>query len=263
MSINLVEESITLMIFTTPRLLAAMSVMPFLSRNFFGGALIRNGIVLSLSIFLFPVVDAGYQPFELSPLLYGLIIAKEAAIGFCLGWLASLPFWALEGVGFFIDNQRGSTMASALNPLTGSQASPIGILLVQSFMTIFFLGGNFLMLLKAIYTSYAMWPVFSFFPHFHVAGIDFFMAQLSYLMYLIVVFSAPIIVAMFLSELGLGLVSRFAPQLNVFFLAMPIKSIIATAMLTFYVAILMSEFSTRYLNVANLFTSVFELWDKY
>lgn len=263
MTIHLLNDSLTLMVFTIPRLMVAMSVMPFLSRSFFGGTLIRNGIMLSLASFLFPVVDEGYQPGGMSPILYAVIITKEAFIGFCLGWLAALPFWALEAVGFFIDNQRGSTMASAMNPLTGSQASPVGILFVQTFTTLFFLGGNFLALLGAIYASYRAWPIFSFFPRLDINAVGFFLSQLDYFTYIVVVFAAPIITCMFIAEFGLGLVSRFAPQLNVFFLSMPIKSLIAMVMLTFYLAILMGIFDDNYLETIETLQFLSELWGSY
>ena len=48
--------------------------------------------------------------------------------------------------------------------------------------------------------------------------------------------AAPALVAMFLSEIGLALVSRFAPQLQVFFMAMPIKSALAMLVLMLYAA---------------------------
>jgi len=51
-------------------------------------------------------------------------------------------------------------------------------------------------------------------------------------------FAAPAIVAMFLAELGLALVSRFTPQLQVFFLAMPIKSALALLVLVLYMSTL-------------------------
>ena len=52
------------------------------------------------------------------------------------------------------------------------------------------------------------------------------------------IYGAPVIVAMFLAELGLALVSRFVPQLQVFFLAMPIKSALALLVLVLYGATL-------------------------
>jgi type III secretion protein T len=49
-----------------------------------------------------------------------------------------------------------------------------------------------------------------------------------------VIISAPVIMVMFLATLGLGLVNRTAPQLNVFFLSMPVKSALGIAFLIIY-----------------------------
>ena len=54
-----------------------------------------------------------------------------------------------------------------------------------------------------------------------------------------VVIAAPVIIIMFLATLGLGLVNRTAPQLNVFFLSMPIKSALGIAMLVIYLPFIM------------------------
>ena len=54
-----------------------------------------------------------------------------------------------------------------------------------------------------------------------------------------IIIAAPIIIIMFLATLGLGLVNRTAPQLNVFFLSMPIKSALGIAMLIIYIPFIM------------------------
>ena len=53
-------------------------------------------------------------------------------------------------------------------------------------------------------------------------------------MRLLLIISGPMIIVMFLSEIGLAMISRFAPQLQVFFLAMPIKSAVGVLMLILY-----------------------------
>jgi type III secretion protein T len=65
-----------------------------------------------------------------------------------------------------------------------------------------------------------------------------FLDQLARLVHIAVLLSAPVIVAMFLAEVGLALISRFVPQLDVFFLAMPIKSGLAVLVLLVYLATL-------------------------
>jgi len=72
------------------------------------------------------------------------------------------------------------------------------------------------------------------------------MGQLNRLVVLALLLAAPVLVAMFLAELGLALVSRFTPQLQVFILAMPIKSGLAMLTLGLYVA-LMFEYTRPYI----------------
>jgi type III secretion protein T len=62
--------------------------------------------------------------------------------------------------------------------------------------------------------------------------------QLNKIVLIAVLLSSPAIVAMFLAEMGLALVSRFVPQLQVFFLAMPIKSALAVLVLMLYMSTL-------------------------
>ncbi len=58
--------------------------------------------------------------------------------------------------------------------------------------------------------------------------------QLGRFLRLTLLFAAPAIISMFLAEVGLALVSRFAPQLQVFFLAMSIKSALALLVMVLY-----------------------------
>jgi type III secretion protein T len=240
-----------------PRMLAAFAVLPFMGKSVMGGAIIRNGVVASLALMVFPVMDHQLDGIKLEVANVMLIILKEVFIGVVIGYLATIPFWAIEAAGFFIDNQRGSTMASSLNPLSGSQASPIGILLVQAVTTVFFVSGIFLLFLSALYASYVTWPVTSFYPNWLNSDAPlFFIKQMDILITLTVIFSAPAIIAMFLSEFGLGLISRFSPQLNVFFLAMPIKSAVAIAVLMIYLTTLIGLFGDHLRDLPNLFHSL-------
>jgi type III secretion protein T len=240
-----------------PRMLAAFAVLPFMGKSVMGGAIIRNGVVASLALMVFPVMDHQLDGIKLEVANVMLIILKEVFIGVVIGYLATIPFWAIEAAGFFIDNQRGSTMASSLNPLSGSQASPIGILLVQAVTTVFFVSGIFLLFLSALYASYVTWPVTSFYPDWLNSDAPlFFIKQMDILITLTVIFSAPAIIAMFLSEFGLGLISRFSPQLNVFFLAMPIKSAVAIAVLMIYLTTLIGLFGDHLRDLPNLFHSL-------
>lgn len=215
------------------RLTASGLVVPFL-----GGESVqlpvRVSIMVSLGLVLYPMV-APTVPHELAPpaVLAGLFL-KEAVLGLILGFLAAKLFWVALGVGMVIDNQRGASIAETLDPSSNEQVSPLGQFLQQALIALFFSAGGFLIYLSCIFESYARWPVFSFYPRFTDAYPGFFLGQLDALMKLIVVLGSPMLITLFISEFGLGLINRFAPQLNVFSLAMPVKSLVAFIVLVFY-----------------------------
>jgi len=110
------------------------------------------------------------------------------------------------------------------------------------------------MLLGAIYSSYRVWPVFSFFPNLTAEAIPYFLGLLDWVIGFTILLAAPVVIAMFMTEFSLGLVSRFAPQLNVFFLAMPIKSAVGTLILVIYAGLLMSFFQDELQKLSEHFT---------
>ena len=223
--------------FSLARMLAVFYMIPILQQSVLPGA-IRTAVAISMILVIQPVVGDGVVVSDLQAATIMAIVAKEILIGILLGFGAATLFWAVESAGFFIDNQRGSTMASSVDPLTGSQTSPLGIFLTQVVTVFFMVGGGFFVLMLAIYESYVLFPVFSFFPQLGIEGARYFLSIIDRIMALALVMAAPAMIAMFLSEFGLGLVSRFAPQLNVFFLAMGVKSAVGILMLVLYIGLL-------------------------
>lgn len=219
--------------YTQPRTLALFIAIPVFNRQLMPGML-RYAVAAAIGMFaaprLMPLVALadpdGWQIL--------LLIAKEALVGFTLGFLVAIPFWAFEAIGFFIDNQRGASIAATLNPLTGNDSSPLGILFNQAFIVFFFISGGFALLLDVLYDSFRLWDVFSWHPTLRPESMPLLLDQLARLVRIAVLLSAPAIIAMFLAEVGLALTSRFVPQLDVFFLAMPIKSALAVLVLLLY-----------------------------
>lgn len=220
-----------------PRLLAAFTVIPFMSRQTLPG-LVRTGVAMSLALVVYPIVEPQVPRDGLATWLVLGLILKETFIGLLIGFTVAALFWAVEAAGFFIDNQRGAAIAGSIDPLLGTDSSPLGIMLLQAYVVYFFVSGGFLVFLGGLYDSYRVWSVTSFVPQLPPEAAEFFLGELDRITYLMVLLAAPVIIAMFLSELGLALISRFAPSLNVFFLAMPIKSGVAIFVLILYVGYL-------------------------
>ena len=220
------------------RIGGAFSICPALTESMIPGVA-RRAAVLGFAVFVVPFVKNEMPPGEPNAWMFSLVAFKEALIGFLLGFFAAIPFWIAENVGNFIDNQRGATMGEVYSPLSGAQVSTIGIFFTQIVSTLFFVGGAVFIFLGALYSSYAIWPVF-------VDGVSFMpgapvqiLGSLDGMLRVTVLIAAPVIIIMFLATLGLGFVNRTAPQLNVFFLSMPVKSALGIAMLVIYLPFVM------------------------
>lgn len=220
------------------RIGGAFAVCPALTDSMIPGVA-RRAAVLGFSCLVIPFIHDSMPPGEPNAFMFGFVALKEALIGFLLGFFAAIPFWIAENVGNFIDNQRGATMGEVYSPLSGAQVSTTGIFFTQIVSTLFFIGGAIFLLLGALYTSYSVWPVFTNGLSFLPGSPVHMLGSLDNMLRTTVVISAPVIIIMFLATLGLGLVNRTAPQLNVFFLSMPVKSALGVAMLIVYLPFIM------------------------
>ena len=216
------------------RIGGAFAVCPALTDSMIPG-IARRAAALGFACIVIPYIHAGMPPGEPNMWMFAFAGLKEGLIGFLIGFFSAVPFWIAENVGNFIDNQRGATMGEVYSPLSGAQVSTTGIFFTQLVSTLFFVSGAVFLLLGALYKSYSLWPVWT-------QGISFLsdaplsmLGSLDSMLRVTVVISAPIIIIMFLATFGLGLVNRTAPQLNVFFLSMPIKSALGIAMLIVYI----------------------------
>jgi len=210
-----------------PRIAGALLVAPFLSGQLLSG-LGRAGFIVMLGIFLAP---AGGPPAEVGYIGWSLIVAKEAAIGVMLGLGFGIIVWAAQSMGDLIDLQTGSENAAFFDPVGGHEGGRMGEFLGWLVMVLFVSSGGLLTLIGTIQETFQLWPVASYMPN--VAGtLDLFVLKQGDTLFLwIVKLAAPVVVLLALVDLGLGLVGRAAPQLDVYVYAQSIKNLLAVLML--------------------------------
>jgi type III secretion protein T len=235
------------------RLMAFGIVSPFLGNHVLD-MMTRSSILTALYLIVHPLV-LSQIPADLFPLTsassvyVGALIFKEVFIGLVIGFLASLVFWAVESAGFFIDNQRGASMATEVDPLSGAQTSPVGSLFFQSATYVFYSTGMFLTFMGIVYGTYVIWPVCEFLPvelFTNGSAATFFGKCVSNLLTSMMLLAAPVVLCCLFTDMALGLVNRFAPQLNVYVLSLPIKSALAALLLIFYFSIFTSQLPERF-----------------
>ncbi|MCD8351842.1 MAG: type III secretion system export apparatus subunit SctT [Planctomycetaceae bacterium] len=205
--------------------------------------MIKNTIALALALGLLPVAFAT-APSGLGFNAYTVAVTmKEAFLGLILGYMIAIFFWIAQSIGFMVDNQRGSAMAEIADPLSQEPSSPTGNLLFQGAVMLFITGGGFLTFIGVCYASYEVWPMWSFWPSLGGPEAErFFVGQIDLYMRFTLLMASPVIFTCFLVDFGMGLMNRFAPNLNVFFLAMPIKCAVALFILLLYLDVLFLYF---------------------
>ncbi len=164
MSYDDLHQALFLYSLTLPRLMACFIFLPILNKQTLGGTMVRNGVLCSLALFIFPMINQQDLPAETDGIWLMIILGKEVLLGLLIGFVAAIPFWAIEAAGFLVDNQRGAAMASMFNPTLGSQSTPTAVLLTQTLITLFFSGGGFVAFIYALFNSYASWYRHQLFP---------------------------------------------------------------------------------------------------
>jgi type III secretion protein T len=187
--------------------------------------------MLMLALFMSPL--AGDLP-SLSVTMWIAIAGKEALIGVMLGLGFGIFFWAIQSVGDLIDFQTGSANAPFFEPVGGHQGGPTGQFLGWVVITLFMSVGGLLAMVGVIVDSFRIWPVASFFPNVGAVLEQFAVRQGDTLFLWTVKLAAPVILVLLLVELGIGLIGRVAPQLNVFVFSQPLKSLLANLMLLLF-----------------------------
>lgn len=211
------------------RAATAFLLMPVLSPDIVP-PLVRNSIFLAFSVMVL-ALQPGVATLQLTTPDWIALFAREAMIGLVIGFLFGTMLWAFEAAGQIVDAKVGATMAQIVDPLTGHQTSLNGAFLSRLAGFVFMFSGGLLLLATALLDSYAIWPIAAAAPRLRMAATVVFEGEFSRLMTLATLIAAPTLIVLFLVEAGMGLVNRFAPQLNVFSLSLSIKAWLATLML--------------------------------
>jgi type III secretion protein T len=256
---QLFDREIMALLLTLPRLYAFLSTSQILNASAVP-RLARVGAILALAFPVVPLNYAAVDGFDRSVQMLVLLFAKEYLIGFMLGYVVGWVFWTVQAAGGLIDNQRGAAIASSIDPLQGHETSPLGNLFSQAFLTYVFVVGAVLPIIGLVYQSYLLWPVTRMLPGFTAAFPSALLGLFDQAMRFAFILAAPLVIVMFVAEFALALVSRFAPQIQVFILAMPIKSALVTFVLVFYFAILIPHATDQLVQSAGRWPELFELF---
>lgn len=195
--------------------------------------MLKIGLAFFVSLTILPMLTANQSLANLlgSPLLLALAAVKEVIVGLLMGYACMLLFSAIQAAGQLIDMQIGFSLVNVIDPQTGIHMPVLGsfknLLAILLFLG---LDGHFA-LITAIIQSFSFIPAGTFV----MSGglLEFFFKLFSLMILLAVKISMPVVIALFLTDIGFAVLARTVPQMNIFVVGMPLK-----LLLGFFVMIL-------------------------
>lgn len=220
---------------TLARLLPILAVAPFLgSQNVPMTIRVMFGVALT-AMFLPQNLMLVHQNIPFAMPFVGLCL-KELMIGAILGFLSAVPFFVAQMSGSLIDFQRGASSLQVTDPTTRSQTGSIGILYNLVLIALFFSLGGPLFFFDGVATSYEMIPVDGLInPIIFNENNPFWklvLQMLQKMFNLCIQLAAPSLIGILLMDMFLGIANRLAPQVQIVFLGIPLKSWVGIALLT-------------------------------
>lgn len=193
----------------------------FSSRNFYTIGKVALAIWTAAVLWFIVPIQVEQVPVTWGPLI--TTILTQFTIGVIIGFFCNTIFLAVQAAGEIIDLQMGLSVASALDPNFGSVISVVGRLSFFIALIAFLTFNGHHMILSGLHQSFNAIPL--------GAVVDFSKPQLmmqmvglvSFLWLTAIQLSAPAILIIFLMDFSFGIISKVAPQVNVFMLGFQIK----------------------------------------
>lgn len=199
------------------RILAVIAIVPIFSHT-----TIPNRVKVGLSVLLTIIIVPTIPPipeFEVFSLDGLLILVQQVIIGFAIGFSMRLVFAAVDLAGQMIGLAMGLGFAQFFDPQTNGQSTALNQLLVLLAMLIFLSLDGHLIIVTAMANSFITMPI-----SLHGAGINPMQIALwgSTIFSSGLMLALPAVCALLITNMALGILTRTAPQLNLFGIGFPV-----------------------------------------
>jgi flagellar biosynthetic protein FliR len=212
------------------RVTAVLMSMPV-----FGTTLVPRRVRLYFALAITVVIAPGLPPMppvnalDLSALM---LVAEQILIGALLGFSLQLFFQAFVVAGQIISIQMGMAFASMIDPTNGVNTAVIGQFLTMLVTLLFLAMNGHLVVFEVLTESFTTMPVGSamLINHFwDIAG------KLGWVLGAAMLLVLPAITALLVVNIAFGVMTRAAPQLNIFSIGFPLTLVLG--MVIFWISL--------------------------
>ncbi len=220
-------------------LLGMMRIAPVIAMAPFFGAKtpspVKMGLLIALTVIFLPNIALTSETLVGFNMTFIILCVKELFIGFILALFVSIPFYMAESAGVTIDFLRGSSSLQITDPFSQSQASDLGVLYNMVLIVIFYQIDGPFYFFNALFDTYTIIPADGWIPiqffTFHHPFWETVWGVTNRVMAVGIQLAAPSLLAILMTEMFLGIANRLAPQVQIAFLGMSLKSLVGLAML--------------------------------
>jgi flagellar biosynthesis protein FliR len=154
-----------------------------------------------------------------------LLLGGEAAYGLALGAIANIIFSAVKLAGSIMEDQMGLSMAEIIDPMSEERGTPLASLLEIIFIIAFLAANGHHLLIKVIQRSYELFPAGKIPTMATLAGN--MLEATSVMLVAGLRLAAPILAALLVLLVALGILSRIVPEMDIFFISFPLRILLA------------------------------------
>jgi flagellar biosynthetic protein FliR len=233
------------------RIGSAFSVLPGFSEAFIA---MRFRLMLAgaTCLIVAPVVAPGLPQAPDSPLALLVLLGGEVMIGLFLGMTARLALAAVQTAGMIIGLQTSLSNAFAYDPTTAQQNAVVGAWLSTIALVLIFVTNMHHLMLRGLVESYSVFRPTDLPPIGDLTDIIVRLVSSSFLLGIQI--ATPFMAFGFIFFLALGLIARLMPQVQIFFVAMPLQIVIGFIALGSTVGVGMVIFPNRFESVLSTFS---------
>ena len=182
-----------------------------------------------------------------------LSILLNMAVGAMLGYVAQLILLAIDAGGDMVNMQMGLSSAMVLDPTTSSQVSIVGKCFSFLGLIIFIQLGGVYWLLNALIHSIEIFPLgATSIPLAELVNMDYVVKLSSNVLFMGLQIASPILLATLGQDIILGVISKTAPQVNVFQLSFLFKPVLGAAIMVWILPMLVNIITDYFLSYSKI-----------
>ena len=198
----------------------------------------KVGLACFMAIIFLPALSPIQQSFVIS-YNWVIIFIAETLIGMAMGFVANLAFYSVVVAGQFVDLQMGFGFANVLDPQLGIQVPIMGNFNQIIAMLIFLIINGHHWLILGVMRSYEVLPLGTYIMS--SGFIDLTSKLIANFFIIAFQISLPVVGALALSDICMGIIAKTMPQMNVFVIGMPMKILIGFFILMFTMPLFVSS----------------------